>query len=63
MSKQFLPMSKNGLKLDALKNSLGIKEKRMNEEMCEIYIKGSESMILKMFGFSGGEERRADYCG
>ena len=40
-----------------------IKPKKKDSEMCEIHIVGTESMILKIFGYSGEEERRASYCG
>lgn len=52
MAKDFLPGAINV-----------IKPKEKDNDMCEVHIKGSESMILKMFGYSGEEERHVGYCG
>lgn len=46
LGKEFMPMSKDGLKLNALKNGLGVEGKK--PEMCELHIKGTPEMILKI---------------
>lgn len=40
-----------------------IKPKKKDNDLCEVHIVGTESMILKIFGLSWGEERCTDYCG
>lgn len=63
MGKSIMPMSKDGLKLDNLKTSLGIRKKKTTE-MCEVTIKGPQDFVLKMFGLDYEEDVRSpEYCG